>query len=90
MDTEERLAREIATWTKRLDGALDEATPRTERGERFLENIHAYRADTDHFEQDNDLVRAFEAIVWAWSWLEIGARIEAIDWDYPEDGFRTD
>lgn len=84
---EERLSEEIATWRERLDDALGDAAPLSGEGERFLENIRAYRADTDHFEQEEDLVRAFEAIVWAWAWLEIGAETGAIDWTYPEDGF---
>lgn len=87
MGTDERLAEEIETWRERLDQALDEARPAGARGERFLENIRAYRSDTDHFEAEGDLVRAFEAIVWAWAWLEIGAEIDAIDWTYPEEGW---
>ncbi len=87
VDTDARLRREIDTWRGRLDAALEEAKPLTEDGDDFLENVQAYRADTDHFEKEEDLVRAFEAIVWAWSWLEIGARIDAIDWEYPDDGF---
>ena len=41
----------------------------------FLENIDAYVADSEHFMVHKDWVRAFEAIVWAWSWLEIGERM---------------
>lgn len=84
MDTDARLVEEIDTWRDRLDAALDEAEPATERGERFLENIRAYRQDCDHFEAEDDLVRAFEAVVWAWAWLEIGADVGAVDWSYPE------
>lgn len=82
--TDERLRDQTDTWRDRLDRALDEATVAGERGDRFLENIRAYRSDCDHFEGEGDLVRAFEAIVWAWAWLEIGADIGAIDWSYPE------
>lgn len=85
--TEEQLEAEIETWRMRLDDALEEATAETEQGSAFLENVHAYRSDTDHFETEGDLVRSFEAIVWAWSWLEIGARVGAIDWAYPEEGW---
>lgn len=87
VDTDDRLRQEISVWRQRLDDALEEATPKDPRGDEFLDNIEAYRSDTDHFEDEGDLVRAFEAIVWAWSWLEIGARIDVIDWDYPEGGF---
>lgn len=86
-ETGQRLASENRTWARRLDEALDEATPEDERGEAFLQNVRAYRSDADHFSDEGDLVRAFEAVVWAWAWLEIGARIGAIDWEYPEGGF---
>lgn len=82
--TDERLRDQTDTWRGRLDRALDEANAADERGHRFLENIRAYRSDCVHFEEEGDLVRAFEAIVWAWAWLEIGADIGAIDWSYPE------
>jgi hypothetical protein len=86
-DTAARLDAETDTWADRLDEALDDAQAATEEGQAFLENVRAYRSDADHFVEQGDLVRAFEAVVWAWAWLEIGARIDAIDWDYPEDGF---
>lgn len=86
-ETTQRLTEETDRWARRLDDALEEATAETQRGRAFLENVRAYRNDADHFEDEGDRVRAFEAVVWAWAWLEIGARIEAIDWTYPEDGF---
>ncbi len=36
-----------------------------------LKNIDAYISDSEYFMQKHDLIRAFEAIVWAWAWLEI-------------------
>jgi hypothetical protein len=86
-ETARELAEETERWAQRLDEALDEAEPATEQGRSFLDNVEAYRCDADHFEAEEDRVRAFEAVVWAWAWLEIGARIDAIDWAYPEDGF---
>jgi hypothetical protein len=85
VDLAARLQEEIDTWRHRLDRALDEAEPATDHGDRFLDNIRAYRQDADHFEDEDDLVRAFEAVVWAWAWLEIGADTGEIDWAYPED-----
>lgn len=37
----------------------------------YLKNIDAYISDTVHFLEKEDYVRAFEAVVWAWSWMEI-------------------
>jgi hypothetical protein len=36
-----------------------------------MKNIDAYISDSEYFMQKHDLIRAFEAIVWAWAWLEI-------------------
>ncbi len=38
----------------------------------FVENIMAYISDSRYFLEKGDLVRAFECVVWAWAWLEIG------------------
>lgn len=86
-ETARELTEETRRWARRLDEALDEAEPATEQGRLLLENVRAYRSDAEHFADEGDRIRAFEAVVWAWSWLEIGARIEAIDWAYPEEGF---
>jgi len=41
-------------------------------GERYLANIAAYLSDSRYFLGKGDLIRAFEAVVWAWAWIEIG------------------
>jgi len=37
---------------------------------RMLRNIHAYISDCRHFMKNNDMIRAFEAVIWAWAILE--------------------
>ena len=37
----------------------------------MVDNIDAYISDTSHFLEKNDMIRAFEAVVWAWAWIEI-------------------
>ncbi len=39
---------------------------------RFLDNIKAYISDSRYFMEKGDFVRAFECVIWAWAWLEIG------------------
>ena len=51
---------------------------REEIGEEFAENIAAYINDSKHFIDKMDYVRSFEAIVWAWAWIEIGKDIGVI------------
>jgi len=44
-------------------------------GKEFLENIKAYVNDTEYFIKKGEYVLAFESIVWAWAWFEIGERL---------------
>jgi len=43
-----------------------------EDGVRFHANITAYISDCRYFLEQGDLIRAFEAVIWAWAWIEIG------------------
>ncbi len=45
---------------------------------RFVDNILAYISDAEYFMEKGDLVRAFECVVWAWAWLEIGVELGKI------------
>jgi len=55
-----------------LEEKLREVEHANDRGREFLNNIRAYVSDSKYFLSKNDLVRAFECVVWAWAWLEIG------------------
>jgi len=71
LGVEEELRGETLKWLERIEDkiiALD-----GDRG--FIENVKAYVSDSKYFLQKNDLVRAFECVVWAWAWLEIGLEI---------------
>ena len=37
----------------------------------LIKNIDAYISDTSYFLEKKDFIRAFEAVVWSFSWLEI-------------------
>lgn len=71
-DVADELREETEKWMDRLDEALDEMPDPGQTGRQHLSNVQAYRDDADHFLDEGDLVRAFEAVVWAWAWLEIG------------------
>ena len=75
-DTEQELTNETEKWLEKLKG--EEIEVKGEKGKMFLENIEAYTEDAQHFLDEEDLVRAFEAVVWAWSWLEIGEELDEI------------
>ncbi|MCS7129804.1 MAG: DUF357 domain-containing protein [Archaeoglobaceae archaeon] len=49
-----------------------------EGDKRFLDNIKAYASDAEFFLSRSDLIRAFECVIWAWAWLEIGLELEKL------------
>jgi len=77
-ELEERLRREIEKWSRRLDRSLRGTIATCERGREMLENARAYASDSKHFLDKGDLIRAFECLVWAWAWLEIGKELDLL------------
>lgn len=72
MSTEEQLIFETGKWLARAEAEFKKVEPCGKKGGEFARNISAYLKDTRHFEAKKDFVRAFEAVVWAWAWIEIG------------------
>lgn len=66
------LEREIEKWSRNLDKKLPKIKPKDEPGEKILENAQAYRKDSEHFFEDDELIKSFEALIWAWAFIEIG------------------
>ncbi len=76
MGLESELERETNKWTIKIEKAMKSVKLRNKyqkdpSKQRLLENIHAYIKDSKHFAEKGDPIRAFEAIIWAWAWLEI-------------------
>jgi len=65
---EENLRNETVRWQGRAEALFSQLSG----DERFLENISAYLSDSHYFMKQKDLIRAFEAVIWAWAWMEIG------------------
>ncbi len=72
-DTEIKLKKEIEKWTDILETRL-KTVINTEKGDDFLKNTKAYYKDSQHFFEQKDFIRSFEALLWSFSWLEIGLR----------------
>lgn len=70
--TERRLDEEIDKWSEKLDRKLSKLEPITDEGDKMLENIKAYREDSEYFSENGKLVESFESLVWAWAYAEIG------------------
>lgn len=72
---ENELREETGKWLSRIKRELNSVKPANERGREFLKNINAYVNDCRHFTEKGDLINAFEAVIWAWAWLEIGKEL---------------
>jgi hypothetical protein len=77
MDTEQSLIFETKKWLKKIEDAKISA--KEKRGEEYKKNIEAYISDSKHFMEKGDYVRAFEAVVWAWAFLEISKDLRLIE-----------
>ena len=75
MNTEEQLKEEIKKWMEKLGKAVDQVKVMSPKGVDFLTNIKAYQSDSLHFYNKGDLIRSFEALIWAWAYVEIGKEI---------------
>jgi uncharacterized protein len=65
---ENDLRAETVKWQKKAQDLYENVS-----GDReFLENVSAYIRDCQYFLEKGDLIRAFEAVIWAWAWMEIG------------------
>ena len=71
MDLEKELKGETEKWLGKIREEMRGAEVLDKEREGLLENIRAYVKDCNYFLGKNDLIRAFESVVWAWSWLEI-------------------
>jgi len=75
---EQELRNETKKWLQRIEKERLTVGPQGKKGEEALRNIDAYVKDSMHFLEKGDLVRSFEAVIWAWSWIEIGLELEIL------------
>jgi hypothetical protein len=73
--TQEELKQETEKWLDKLDEELEELSEDVEQSE----NVFAYRDDTVHFLEQEDFVRAWEAVIYAWGILETLQRLGKTD-----------
>ena len=84
--TEELLQAETRKWLAKLERDFAKAKiPRqTKEVREQLTNIKAYMSDCTHFLEKGDLVRAFEAAIYAWGIFETLERLDLLRAKRPE------
>jgi hypothetical protein len=75
MSLEDDLREETLKWLEKAE----ELFAKIHGEERFCDNISAYLQDSRYFLEQEDLIRAFEAVVWAWAWMEIGLERKVLE-----------
>jgi hypothetical protein len=80
MAIEQDMKKETQKWLSKIKAERKKINPCSKKD--LLKNIDAYISDSEHFlnksmMHDNascnsDLIRAFEAVIWAWAYMEIG------------------
>jgi len=78
-DVASELEAETRKWLERLNERVNNVKAKNKKGEEFIRNIEAYASDAVYFLNTGDLVRAFECVVWAWAWLEIGIELDLLE-----------
>ncbi len=69
--TQEKLREETRKWLQKLEERLEDRDEDVEQ----MENVLAYRDDTEHFLEEEDYIRAWESVVYAWGILETLERL---------------
>jgi hypothetical protein len=79
----EDLRKETTKWLERAEQLICEIAiiGINSEHEYFMRNISAYISDSKYFLKEDDLIRAFESVVWAWAWIEIGLEMEILKKD---------
>lgn len=69
------LRAETEKWLKKIQEQRPSLKLADETRTDFLTNVDAYIADCEHFLKKGNLILAFEAVTWAWSWVSIGKEL---------------
>jgi len=73
--TQEKLQQETKKWLEKLENQLEDRDKDVEQ----VENVLAYKEDTKHFLNEEDYIRAWESIIYAWGILETLERLDKFE-----------
>ena len=78
-----KLESETRKWLEKLEKEVQNIKPtgkiEKEKLDPVIENIHAYISDCKHFLEKQDLINAFEAIIYGWGILETCQHLGVIE-----------
>jgi hypothetical protein len=69
--TQKKLKEETEKWLEKLNDRMEGKNESVDQ----MENVLAYREDTKHFLEEEDYIRAWEAVIYAWGILETLERL---------------
>lgn len=78
MDLGRELRKETEKWLEKIRKEMGKIELLDKNKEGMIENVRAYVKDCEYFLNKKDLIRAFESVVWAWSWMEILKELKII------------
>lgn len=76
-ETQLKLEEETRKWLEKIEERIEKRDSSVEQ----MENVEAYRDDTYHFLAEEDFIRAWEAVIYAWGILETLERLGKFEKD---------
>lgn len=73
--TQKKLKEETEKWLEKLEDRVKDRDSSVEQ----MENVEAYRKDTYHFLEEEDFIRAWESVIYAWGILETLERLDMFE-----------
>lgn len=73
-ETQQKLEKETKKWLEKLEKEIENVSSEIEQ----MENVEAYRDDTYHFLEEEDYIRAWESVIYAWGIYETLERLDKI------------
>ena len=69
----------VSVTVQPMDKTQEKLKEETKKWLEQMENVEAYRDDTRHFLEEEDYIRAWESVIYAWGILETLERLGKFD-----------
>lgn len=78
-ETDLQLKKETEKWLAKIEPIVNKIKPTESKYSELLKNMKAYIADSKHFLEKKDFIKAFECMIWAFAIYEFGKEFEIIN-----------